>query len=174
MGYRFGFLLGLAVGVAAGLVCLLVLFRKKVLDMHFDERQERARGKAYQYGFLTLAAVMLALGGLDAAGFHWCDLMAGMTLCICAGTLVFAAAAIWKDAYLGLYETPWKVAALFAVLSVFNLGIGMSSLMGGRVVEDGVLTFRATNLLVGGLLLVILGLYALRCMIRRETEEDGE
>lgn len=172
MEYRLGLLLGLAVGITAGLAVLMVLFKKNVLDLHFDERQERARGKAYQYGFFTLTAAMLVLGGIDAAGFHWCDLMAGMTICICAAMLVFAATAIWKDAYLGLYETPWKVVTLFAVLSVFNLSIGAAKLMNGGLVECGVLTFRATNLMVGMLLLVILAVYGVRCMARREMEDE--
>ena len=43
-------MLGLSVGIIAGLFVVALLFKKKVLDMHFDERQELARGTAFQYG----------------------------------------------------------------------------------------------------------------------------
>ena len=52
--YHAGMLCGLTVGILAGLLFVAFLFKKKILDMHFDERQERARGKAFQYGFFTM------------------------------------------------------------------------------------------------------------------------
>lgn len=172
MEYRLGLLLGMAAGIAAGVVILVVLFRKKVLDMHFDERQERARGVAFKYGFFTLAGSMLVLGCVDTA-IHWCDMMMGMSLCACTGVTVFAATAIWKDAYLGLYERPWKVLMLFAALSVFNLGIGVAHLLDGSLVENGIVTFRAANMVAGATMLAVMALYGLRCVTRREPE-DGE
>ena len=172
MEYRIGLLLGFAVGIAAGVVMLLVLFKKKVLDMHFDERQERARGVAFQYGFFTLLACGLALGFLDIL-HHWCDLMAGAALSACIGVTVFAVTAIWKDAYLGLYERPVKIMALFGILCVFNLGLGLRGVAAGNIVENGILTFRVTNLMVGGMMLAVMAAYGIRCLLRRETE-DGE
>ena len=170
--YRRGLLLGMAVGIAAGVVILMVLFKKKVLDMHFDERQERARGVAFKYGFFALAGSMLVLGGVDVA-VHWCDMMLGMCLCACIGVTVFAAIAIWKDAYLGLYEKPWKVLVLFAVLAVFNLGVAVTHLLDGGLVENGIVTFRAANMLAGATMLAVMAIYGIRCAVRREAE-DGE
>lgn len=45
MSYHFGLLLGMLTGMLAGIVLVAILFKKKVLDMHFDERQELARGR---------------------------------------------------------------------------------------------------------------------------------
>ena len=50
---RMGIAVGLTVGLAIGLLFVALLFRKKVLDCTFDERQERARGVAFKYGFFT-------------------------------------------------------------------------------------------------------------------------
>ena len=52
--YHRGILLGISVGLLAGLLLVALLFKKKILDCHFDERQELARGKAFQYGFFSL------------------------------------------------------------------------------------------------------------------------
>ena len=54
------------------------LFKKKVLDMHFDERQERARGKAFQYGFFTLLIAAYAYGISDVLLGRWCDVLTGV------------------------------------------------------------------------------------------------
>lgn len=171
MEYRLGLLLGMAVGIAAGAVILMVLFKKKVLDMHFDERQERARGVAFKYGFFTLAGSMLILGVVDTA-IHWCDMMLGMSICVCTGVMVFAAIAIWKDAYLGLYEKPWKVLMLFAALAVLNLGIAVTHLLDGSLVENGIVTFRAANMVAGAMMLAVMAIYGIRCAVRREPEDE--
>lgn len=171
MEYRIGWLLGIAVGILAGVVVLVVLFKKKVLDMHFDERQERARGVAFQYGFFALAGSMLTLGCVDIA-IHWCDMMVGMSLCACVGVTVFAVTAIWKDAYLGLYEKPWKVLTVFAVLSALNLGVGTARLLDGSFMENGIVTFRAANVVAGITILVVMVVYGLRCLARRGTEDE--
>ena len=60
--YHVGVFFGLAVGILAGLAFVMFLFKKKVLDAHFDERQERARGKAFQYGFFTLLIAAYEIG----------------------------------------------------------------------------------------------------------------
>ncbi|MCI9113855.1 MAG: hypothetical protein HFF96_06275, partial [Oscillibacter sp.] len=75
-----GVFVGLAAGLLAGLAFIMSLFKKKVLDMHFDERQERARGKAFQYGFFTLLIAAYAYGISDVLLGRWCDVLTGVTL----------------------------------------------------------------------------------------------
>ena len=100
MSYHFGLLLGMLTGMLAGIVLVAILFKKKVLDMHFDERQELARGKAFQYGFLTLVVCLYAYGATELAVGHWCDVLAGVTICIALSMGVFAVTCICRDAYL--------------------------------------------------------------------------
>ena len=85
MNYHAGVALGIGAGILAGLFVVALLFKKKVLDMHFDERQERARGKAFQYGFFTFILTTYAYGLSDVILGTWCDVLAGVTLCLAVG-----------------------------------------------------------------------------------------
>lgn len=172
MEYRLGLIFSLAVGFAVGILVVVTLFRKKVLDCTFDERQERARGVAFKYGFFTLMIAMAVYGATEIAVGRWCDAMAGCVICITLGMAVFAITCILKDAYLSLKEKPRYVMTLFVLLSVFNLGLGVIQLRDGDVVENGILTFRCTNLLVGGMILVILAVYAVNFSLDRREETE--
>ena len=166
-----GFFVGLAAGLLAGLAFIMSLFKKKVLDMHFDERQERARGKAFQYGFFTLLIAAYAYGISDVLLGRWCDVLTGVTLCIALALCVFAVTCILKDAYLSLREKPRTVMTMFALLSTINLGFGGMYALSGDLVEDGVLTFRAVNPIIGAAVLVILIVYIVNYLLRPRDEE---
>lgn len=169
--YHAGIAVGLAAGIIAGLVFVAFLFKKKVLDMHFDERQERARGKAFQYGFFTLLGTSYAYGVSDEIFGRWCDVLTGVTLCVALALCVFAITCILKDAYLSLREKPRTVMTMFALLSLLNLGIGGRHAWSGELVEDGVLTFRAVNPIIGFATLVILIVYIVNHLLRSREEE---
>ena len=169
---RMGIVVGLTVGLVIGLLFVALLFRKKVLDCTFDERQERARGVAFKYGFFTLMISIYAYGASELAVGRWCDAMTGSCLCVAAGLLVFAVTCILKDAYLSLRERPRRIMTLFVLLTVFNLGVGTEQAVKGKLVEDGVLTFRVTNLVAGALTLVILLIYILNFLLGNRGEEE--
>ncbi len=169
--YHAGVFFGLMVGLLAGLAFIMSLFKKKVLDMHFDERQERARGKAFQYGFFTLLIAAYAYGISDVLLGRWCDVLTGVTLCIALALCVFAVTCILKDAYLSLREKPRTVMTMFALLSTINLGFGGMYALSGDLVEDGVLTFRAVNPIIGAAVLVILIVYIVNYLLRPRDEE---
>lgn len=169
--YHAGIAVGISVGILAGLFVIVLLFRKKVLDMHFDERQERARGKAFQYGFFTLLGTSYAYGVSDEIFGRWCDVLTGVTLCVALALCVFAITCILKDAYLSLREKPRTVMTMFALLSLLNLGIGVRHTWSGELVENGVLTFRAVNPIIGLATLVILIVYIVNYLLRSREEE---
>ena len=171
MEYRLGVALGLAAGIAAGVLVLLQLFKKRILDCTFDERQERARGVAFKYGFFALMFSIILYGMLDMALGRWCDAMAGASLCLCAGITVFAVTCIVKDAYLSLKENPRNIMTLFAVISVVNIAFGAVHILDGDMVENGILTFRCTNLVVGLMTTVVLAVYIVNFLLSRR---DGE
>ena len=171
--YHAGVLFGLTTGLLAGLAFVMFLFKRKILDMSFDERQERARGKAFQYAFLTLAASAYAYGVSDLALGRWCDVLTGVTLCFSVSVVVFAVTCILKDAYLSLREKPRTVMTMFALLSTINLGFGGMYALSGDLVEDGVLTFRAVNPIIGVVTLVILIVYTVNHLLR-DREEEAE
>ncbi len=169
--YHAGIMVGLAAGIVAGLIFVAFLFRKKVLDCHFDERQELARGKAFQYGFFTLLISTYAYGTSDVVFGHWCDALAGVTICLAISLCVFAVTCILKDAYLSLREKPRVVMTMFALLTLINLGFGVMYGVSGDLVEDGVLTFRAVNPIIGLATLVILIVYIVNHLLRSREEE---
>lgn len=171
-GSQIALALGLCTGLIVSILIVALLFRAKVLDMHFDERQERARGVAFRYGFYTMAVCLLAYGFSDLV-YHWCDALVGCVLSLFAGIVVLAVTAIRRDAYLGLYERPRRIMALFAVIAAVNLAIGVIHLLDGGAVVNGILTFRVVNLLAGITAAVILAAYAFRFVQVREAE-DGE
>ena len=169
--YHAGVFFGLMVGLLVGIAFIMFLFKKKVLDMHFDERQERARGKAFQYGFFTLLIAAYAYGVYDVLLGRWCDVLTGVTLCIALALCVFAVTCILKDAYLSLREKPRTVMTMFALISAMNLGFGVMYALSGGLVEDGVLTFRAVNPVIGFVTLVILIVYIVNHLLRSREEE---
>ena len=166
--YHAGIMVGLAAGIVAGLIFVAFLFRKKVLDCHFDERQELARGKAFQYGFFTLLISTYVYGTSDVVFGRWCDALAGVTICLAISLCVFAVTCILKDAYLSLREKPRVVMTMFALLTLINLGFGVMYGVSGDLVEDGVLTFRAVNPIVGLVTLVILIVYLVNVAAERK------
>ena len=170
--YRAGLVLGLLMGILAGALVLALLFKKKVLSMEFDERQERARGKAFQYGFFTLIISLYIYGTSEMVLGRWCDALMGITLCVTLAVSVFAITCILKDAYLSLKEKPRQIMTLFTLIAVFNLVVGGVYLWSGELVEDGVLTFRATNPIVGLMVLVILIVYIVNYLLRDREEEE--
>ena len=172
MEHSVGYLFGLVVGVLVGVGIIALLFKLKVMDLTFDERQERARGQAYKYGFWTLLSCLLLYGFSDQIFGRWCDVLVGAMLCIAAALLVFASVCIVKDAYLSLKEKPRAIMTLLTVLSALNLAIGVINWKSGQVVKDGVLTFAAVNGICGIMMLAILGVYLVNYLLAKR--EDGE
>lgn len=173
MEHNMGMMLGLLTGVAVGLLIVVLLFKKKVLDMTFDERQERARGQAFARGFVTLVVCVAVYGISDAILGHWINVLAGCMLCVCVAVTVFAIVCIRKDAYLSLKERPRQIMALFAVLAAVNLAIGAIYVYNGTLVENGMLTFRACNPIAGVMMALVLAVYAVKYLRdRKETEEE--
>lgn len=170
--YHTGLMFGLLCGLLAGFLVLAVLFKKKILSMEFDERQELARGKAFQYSFLTLMICLFLYAASEMALGRWCDAFAGVMICIALSITVFAVTCILKDAYLSLREKPRTIMTMFALLSALNLGIGGTYLFHGGLVEDGILTFRVTNLIAGLMCLAVLIVYIVNFLLRDRGEGE--
>ena len=170
--YNFGLLVGVLVGALVGVGIIALLFKLKVMDLTFDERQERARGQAYKYGFWTLMGCLLLYGFSNMVLGRWCDVITGVMLCVAAAMIVFASVCIVKDAYLSLKEKPRKIVALFTVITAVNLLIGVMNWKSGRVVVNGVLTYGSVNLICGLMVLMLLAVYVVNyLLVKREDAE---
>ena len=172
LGYNLGMLVGVLAGALVGVGIIALLFKLKVMDLTFDERQERARGQAYKYGFWTLLTCLLMYGFSDMVLGRWCDVITGVMLCVAVAMVVFASVCIVKDAYLSLKEKPRQVMTLLTVISILNLGIGFMNWKHGQVVKDGVLTYSAVNGICGIMMLAILGVYLVNYLLAKR--EAGE
>ena len=172
LGYNFDMLAGVLVGALVGVGIVALLFKLKVMDLTFDERQERARGQAYKYGFWTLLTCLLLYGFSDMVLGRWCDVITGVMLCAAAALIVFGSVCIVKDAYLSLKEQPRAVLTMLTIVAALNLAIGVMNWKGGRVVKDGVLTYGAVNGICGFMVLVILVVYLVNYLLAKR--EAGE
>lgn len=172
MGHPIGYIIGLLAGILVGVGVVALLFKLRVVDTTFDERQERARGQAYKYGFWTLLACLMLYGISDEALGRWCDVLTGVVLCGAVAITVFAAVCIVKDAYLSLKEKPRTVMTLFAVITLLNLGIGVPRLLDGSMVEDGVLTAGAVNFICGVMVLVIFVIYMVNAFLVKGEDRE--
>ena len=102
---------------------------------------------------------------------RWCDVLTGVTICLAVSLCVFAVTCILKDAYLSLREKPRTVMTLFTLLTLANLSFGGVYAASGGLVENGVLTFRAVNPIIGAAVLVILIVYIVNYLLRPRDEE---
>ena len=172
LGYNFGLLAGVLVGALVGVGIVALLFKLKVMDLTFDERQERARGQAYKYGFWTLMTCLLLYGFSDMVLGRWCDVITGVMLCAAAALIVFGSVCIVKDAYLSLKEKPRTIMTLLIVVALLNLAIGAMNWKNGRVFRDGILTYSAANGICGAMVLVILVVYIANYLLAKREEAE--
>ena len=170
---------GLACGVFVA-VLALAFARRRIYGKAFgssnrvyDERQQLARGEAYKAAFYT-AMLWMAVSALIR---DWMDTSVQMTMGIRLSVCVFAFVCIKKDAYLSLRERPARCIRWFLLIAAVNLFPTVVNLVHGNpFIENGVVTHRATNLIVAVMLLVVTLATVLRqrqIRMEEQTEEDA-
>ena len=157
----------------------IIMFKKDKDYSGYDERQELIRGRAFRYGFLTLAfslaAVMLWEECVGALPIEFSLLMMA---CLMVGCLVVILYDIWQDAYWGIRQTSGSNAAIVLMVAVMVMQyLGFRGhANAGDVIVDGVLTWD------GGIYLLIFAFFALNekpddeilYRYERETRWDGK
>ena len=132
---------------------------KEVRGMNdYDERQILARGRAFMWGFFSLMICLMVYGLTDMLIEPWCDTLTGCIICICVSLLVFASICIRQDAFAGIGRNRKRNLTVLLVLTAANLLFGVSHIIDGDLLRDGVLSFRSANLIVGittGIVLVV-------------------
>ena len=101
----------------------------------------------------------------------WCDTLTGCIICICVSLLVFASICIRQDAFAGIGRNRKRNLTVLLVVTLANLLFGVSHIIDGDLLRDGVLSFRSANLIVGittGIVLIVYYVHGLRD--RGETE----
>lgn len=167
--YKVGMITGIVITVLLAAVFAKYVNKMRKGPCKYDERQELVRGKGFKYGFLTLMAYDLVMGGLyldEAPG--WCDTMMQNLLGIILAVSVFGVYCIWNDAYMSLNESPSVVYLVFGGIGGMNLLAGTMNWIHGSVVENGRLTFRGANLMLG----MIFALFALVFWLRNHVKKE--
>lgn len=137
----------------------------------YDERQILARGRAFMWGFFSLMICLMVYGLTDMLIEPWCDTLTGCIICICVSLIVFAVICIRQDAFAGIGQKRKRNLTVLLVLTTANLLFGVSHIIDGDLLRDGLLSFRSVSLIVGattGLVLLVYWFHGLRD--RGETE----
>lgn len=162
-------------GVGAGILCGVLLIavivfmtKKKGRLCGFDERQIAARGKSFQYGFFTYLVYFAGFGVLqEVTKERFIDNFTGIFIGICMATLVFAANAIWNDAYLSLRENAKTYILIFTSVGALNLLFGVKNV----IHHDGGGEYM-TNLAVGILVLLLALILVMKDHKEKKQEEE--
>lgn len=138
----------------------------------YDERQKLARGTAVRAGFFAVMAYELCYAVTLGLEFYWCDAVTGVIIGPWLGISVFLVAAIWKDAYVRLYERAGVLwGALIFVLLVDGANLAMS-VRDSALIRDGMLTGAVDSLMVAATdLAMLIALAAHTIRGRREEKE---
>lgn len=138
----------------------------------YDERQRLARGTAARAGFFAVMAYELCYAVTLGLEFYWCDAVTGVIIGPWLGISVFLVAAIWKDAYVGLYERAGVLrGALIFVLLVNGADLAMT-VRDAALIRDGMLTGAVNSLMTVATDLAML--IALSVRIARNRREEKE
>lgn len=171
---------GAAVGILAGLLICLILFRyinrDKSIKTKYDERQEAVRGKAYMYGFwasMIGAAIVICT---DCAGIVIANRFAMDFFIIFVGILVQVTYSIWNDGYYGINTNKKRFYLISLAAGIINLLVVAAQVREGTFIVNGVMSDSAVNLMC-----VILFLFVAAELImkdaadkKREASEESE
>lgn len=144
--------------------------REQCSEWAYDERQEQARGVAYKYGFFALL-ISIWLFSQFAEVFPWIGVEAGGFLCVDLGVTVFAVTAVWKDAYLRLYERPGRTVAGLALVGAWCLCLGAFKVWKEGALAGGTLNLWVVIVVASIQILLVLLLFLYK-QFRARREED--
>lgn len=157
--YIIGLIAGILVGLAVVALIRVIAQRKGKVRFgkcEFDERQQFARGKAFQAGFFTILIYEAVYAAVDVAGVKWCANITGIMLGLLLGITVFAIVAITKDAYMSMNERPKGWMVIWAGVILLNAVCGIRQAVGGDLIRDGLLTEMWMNWMCTGMFTAIL------------------
>ena len=149
--YSLGFIFGV-VFVSAFIVVLMLVAtsRNKKIKRTYDERQELVRGKGFKYAFYTVITLNM-LYGIVLIAFERLPIEASLVtfLVTICGVGVYAWYCILNDGYFAINEKRKETIVCLSAIGIFNLVIGISTMVDKGFFEDGVLTYNCMNFVCG-------------------------
>ena len=138
-----------------------------------DERQILVNGKGAEYGLLAVAIATLFVYFWEAA-FElppFAEPSAVAVLLALLGCLVYGVYRIWHGAYFAVNGNPKYITVLLVVYTVISLIAGISDLLEGELIENGVLTSDCIMLAGGIMCLFWLATIGLKAIKDRKDED---
>ena len=172
---------GVSIGIACGL--LLGFLFKKADDpegkQKYDERQKIEQGRGYRIAYITTMICLLVSLILNGSGILPVGYMVFLTiLSAFFGASVLIVYWIWHECYFAINENSKRYLIFIGIFGVFNMVISVINIVNGWMFENGVPTFRCTNLLVAVLFLEIFAALLARSTANKKLaaaeEEDEE
>ncbi len=172
--YIFGFITGLIIVFLIAAAVFMLMKNKNPGARVYDERQKAARGKAYQYAYITLAGYLFCTAALDMIWeIDWADAFTHAFIGLCLSFLVFVIVCIFNDAYISLKECPRQVITTIGAIGFANALLGIGAIIRGEAVSGGVLTFHSANLICAVMSFIVLGVYIPKTLADKKAQRDG-
>ena len=137
-----------------------------------DERQVLVTGKGAEYGLLTVAIAALSLWIWDIFELpQFAEPSAALILAALLGFLVYGVYRIWHGAYFVVNGNPKFITALLIVYAAISLSNGLTDLLDGKLVKDGLLTHHCAVFAAGIMCLFWLATIGLKAIKDRKDED---
>lgn len=120
-----------------------------------DERQRIEQGRACKYAYIMLICYLLCDIFLKKIfGVVWCDHTFGVLLGISFSLSVFLAYCVFQDAYFSINDS--KAGTMISVNSIglLQLSMGIDHIVDGDIVQNGIITDNAINILFFAVILL--------------------
>ncbi len=171
LAYGLGFVVGVVIFSAILIIPMLIgITKDKKLKRKYDERQEAIRGRGFKAAFYTVIALNM-LYATAMMGFEKLPIEPAAMMFIIAvlGVGVYAWYCILNDGYFALNEKVPQTIAAFTAIAVMNLIIGISALLEGDVVVDGVVQFDCMNIVCAIFMIITIAVILIkRSLDKRE------
>ena len=153
-------------GIIFGILTTLIIIKSFNKDgkvrTKYDERQLRARGEAYKYGFFATAIACFIFMILQTTNLANIFGYSSYFTAVIIGIITQFSYAIFHDAYIGLNTNMKKYLIFMSVVAIINLAAGILPAIHGELLEDGQLGTSFINLLCGGMFLILAGELAIK------------
>jgi len=129
------------IGIIISIIIIKACNSNGKFKTDYDERQKLMLGKSYKCAMITAWVLMAVYIVID---------MGGVVLPVENAVIVFTILlislmvevmySVWTDAYWGRNNKLGSYIAMFIVVTLINLSSGVSSVMDGTMIVDGILT----------------------------------
>lgn len=154
---------GILLSILIIILIIAVSTKGDSVKERYDERQRLEKGRAFGYAFFTTLVCLLLLSVLPVvdlsipAAPSILYLTAGLS-----GVTVYAVYCIWHESYFALNQRLTPLMICFVLIGLSNLLIGIGNLLKGELIENGIITFYGSNLLIALMFLILFGTICLK------------